>query len=406
MTTTLVEAITPSILVVDDERQIHSSLRLRLGELYRVTCHSNPREALGLIRQQAFDLCIADVHMPGMDGLTFIEAARGVDPALGFVVLSGHDSDENLRRAIPLQVFDFIPKPLPDRAGFEARIPDWIASTRRRRQELTLAKASETIVHDLELARIERDVETTASDSAREALLQTASLLTTIQALLLNTKLALDTVDRKDPKLTTAFRSLLEAQRHAEQAAAITDSYFASAYADRSSSPAVIDPCLRHGVGIALRRAKADARSQNVDLTTLGRDLTVSGLTGIDFLLMFVPALIQALDLSGEGTTVQVRCEEISRLEEAVRDLRWRQLFWVNRRNATSSSPGVALTIRTNGVALDDAGVGEWLRGHPTDILRIPGRGILQGILKAKGLLGIATRPHNERFELVMALPV
>jgi len=398
--------MTPCILVIDDEKQIHSSLRLRLGDHYQLVCLSSPREAIALVQRQQFDLCIVDVHMPEMDGLAFIEAARAMDPALGYVVLSGFDSDENLRRAIPLQVFDFIAKPLPNRADFEKRIPEWIARTRQRRLELTLAKKSETVVHDLELARIERDVESTASESAREALLQTASLLTTTQALLHSARHTIDAIERKDPKLASVSRSLQEAQRSAEDAATITDAYFSSAYADRESSPALVDGCLRHGIAIALRRAKAEERKLNVDLSPIGRDLAVTGLAGIDFLLLLVPVLIQSLELAASDTTVQIHCEEYTRLGDITGDMRWRDFLWINRRNSTLSSPGIGLIIRASASALDESQTSEWLRGNPTTILHTPSRGILLGIQKSKGLLGVAVRPKNEKFEMVLALPV
>jgi CheY-like chemotaxis protein len=398
--------MTPNILVLDDEKQIHSSLRLRIGNHYQLVCLSSPREALALIKRQLFDLCIVDVHMPEMDGLAFIEAARELDPPLGYVVLSGFDSHENLRRIIPLQVFDFIPKPLPNQAGFEKRIPEWIARTRERRLEVSLARKSETVIQDLELACIERDVESTASESAREALLQTASLLTTTQALLLSANHSIEALDRKDSKLASVFRSLQEAQRNAEEAATITDAYFSSAYADRESSPALVDACLRHGIGIARRRTKADEQMQSVDLSPIGRDLAIAGLPGIDFLLLFVPALIQSLELAAADTTVQVRCDEFTRLGDVTGANRWREFMWINRRNATSSSPGVAISIRASARALEEASASEWLRGNTSATLRTPSRGILRGIQKAKGLLGLAVHPKTEKLEIVLGLPV
>jgi CheY-like chemotaxis protein len=406
MNSRALELLPPCILVLDDEKQIHSSLRLRLGTYYQLVCLSSPHEAIALIRRQPFDLCIVDVHMPEMDGLTFIEKSREVDPALGYVVLSGFDSEENLRRAIPLQVFDFIAKPLPDQAGFEKRIPEWITRTRERRRELILAKKSETVIGDLELAHIERDVESTASESAREALLRTASLLTTTQALLLSANHSIEAIVRKDSKLATVYRGLQEAQRSAEEAATITDAYFSSAFADRDSSPALIDACLRHGIGIARRRAKADDRKLHVDLSPVGRDLAIAGLAGIDFLLLFVPALIQSLELAASDTTIQVRCEEFNRLGDVTGDVRWREFLWVNRRNATSSNPGLTVSIRASAGAMEEPDANEWLRGNTSTRLRTPSRGILQGIQKSKGLLGLAVRPQSEKLEMVIGLPV
>ena len=147
---------TPSLLLLDDENQIHSSVRLRLGDNYRLVDAFDPKEALTLIAREPLDLCLVDIQMPGMDGLTFIEAARKIDPALSYVILSGFDSDENLRRAIPLQVLEFLSKPLPDRSRFERVLPEWIEHTRTRRKELTLAENSATLVRDIELARIRK----------------------------------------------------------------------------------------------------------------------------------------------------------------------------------------------------------------------------------------------------------
>lgn len=403
--TSSLDVLTPCILVVDDEKQIHSSLRLRLGENYRLSCIANPREALDLVRRQHFDLCIVDIRMPGMDGLSFIEAARDLDPVLGYVVLSGYDSEDNLRRAIPLQVYDFISKPLPDRESFEHRLPDWIARTRQRRQETALAGDRQEFVRDLELARIERDVESTASETARQALWETVGSLTTIQALLLNATHVGDSLDRKDPKLTTLLRCLQEARRKAEDAAATTEGYFASAYADRESSPAIVDTCLRHSVDIALRRTKAAERKQAVDLVPLGHDLALSGLTGVDFLLMFVPALMLVLGQSTPGTTVKVRCSPVARLEAAVQEMRWRPYLWINRRNSLSSRPGLALSLQANAPAWEESAVSEWLHRHSTGLADVPSRGLVHGIQKSKGVLGLAVRPKSERLELVMVLP-
>lgn len=400
------DLLTPNILVVDDEKQIHSSLRLRLGGRYQLVCTTGAQEALAAVRRQEFDLCLVDVHMPEMDGLAFIEAARSVDPVLGYVILSGHDSEENLRRAIPLQVLDFLAKPLPDKAGFEDRIPDWIARVRARRHELAVTRSSGTLVRDLELARLEREVELTASAAAREALLQTAGLLTTTHALLFNAQHLLEQLPRTDPRLGTALRSLQEARKQADAAAAVAEGYFGSAYADRESSPALIDSGLRHATGISLRLAQAEARRQHLDCLELGRELALAGLTGIDFLLMLVPVLMQALELAADGTTLQLRCHELTRLDRALDDPHYRSFLWVNRRNAQGSKPGVMLTLRGPVPALTEEAAEAWLRGHAPADLRVPCHGLLHGLQKSRGLLGIAVRPRTEKFELVLCLPV
>lgn len=406
MKSDILELLSPSILLVDDEEQIHSSIKLRLGSSYRVTCVSNAKEALPLVAKQDMDLCIVDVHMSGMDGLTFIEEARKLDPCLGCLIFSAFDSSENLRRAIPLNVYEFLPKPLPDRTGFEDRIPEWIEQTRSRRREQTLAKGSESVFRDLELARIERDIESIASESARDALFQTANFMTTTQALLLNASQTLEPLGKSDPRLSKVIRSLQEAYKQVEVAATVTEQHFGSAYANRESSPARIDLGVEHATSIALRLAKAETRRLNVDYAKLGNEAQSAGLTGIDFLLMLVPALVQALELALDGTTVRVQAAPLRRLDDAYRHPQAQSFMWVNRRNVRGSHPGISLLIRTNGAAPEPEDASAWLHGDREGRLLAPSSGLVHGVQKAKGALGVSIRPEAERFEIILALPV
>lgn len=398
--------LTPNILVVDDERQIHSSIRLRLGSSCHLVCVFDPQSALQHIRDQRFDLCIVDIHMPKMDGLRFVEAAREIDPALGYVILSGYDSAENLRRAIPLQVFEFIGKPIPKKDGFEGRVPEWIERTRARRRELSLALHAGTLIQDLELARIEKDVEATASASAREALLQTAGLLTTIQALLLNAQHLVSGTDRTDPRLGPLCRSIGEARKHADAATSIAEGYFTSAYADRATSPALVDQCTPHAISVSLNAAGAEARRQRVDFHPLGRQVALADLAGIDYVLMLVPIVAQALELSGPDSTTQIHCSELARLDQVMHDSGLRRYLWVNRGHAATSNPGIMIAIRAHAPALPAETARAWLRGDEGCPLRLPCRGLIHGIQRSKGLAGVAIQPESDRFALVLCLRV
>jgi CheY-like chemotaxis protein len=396
--------LSPSILVVDDEKQIHSSLRLRLGPRCHLVCVFDPEDALQCIRRQQFDLCIVDIHMPKLDGLDFVEAARELDPALGYVILSGYDSPENLRRAIPLQVFDFIGKPIPQKGGFEARVSEWVDRTRARRREMSLAFDAGKLIQDLELARIEKDVEITASASAREALLQSAGLLTTIQALLLNAQHLLNATGQIDARSSPLARSINEARKHADTAATIAERYFTSAYADRQTSPALVDDCTQHAVSVSLRAANAEARRQRVDLQPLGRFLALSDLAGIDYVLMLVPLITQALELAAPDSTVVIHCRELARLDEVFDNGALRRYLWVNRSHAATSAPGVMISVRALAPALDPAAARSWLRGDAGATLRLPCRGLIRGVQQARGLAGVALHPEADRFAIIVCL--
>ena len=406
MSTDTTDLVTPRILVVDDERQIHASLRLRLAQQYELVCCFDGPAALRTLASERFDLCLVDIHMPEMDGLAFIEAAQQADPALGYVVLSAFDSSENLRRAIPLHVFDFLGKPLPERAGFEARLPEWIDRTRAQRRDQALARQAGAINHDLDLARLEREVELVASETARDALLQTANLLTTIHAHLVSAAASLAPRARTEPSAAQLWRNLEEARKTADAAASVASGFFDSAYASRDSSPALINSGIRDAIGIAARMSQASAANKAVDFVAVDSRVPVRGLSGIDFLLLMVPAIGAALTLAGPNTTVGVRGQPLARLDAAVKDPGLRSFLWVNRKHALTSQPGVLITVATGASPLTRAQTEAWLRGDAWPLAAVSPRGLIAGIQKSHGLLALSLAPQARQFRLVLALPV
>jgi DNA-binding response OmpR family regulator len=403
-TTDATDLLPPRILAVDDERRIHASLRLRLGKDYELVFCADAREALDTLQNNRFDLCLVDIRMPRMDGFAFIEAARAHDPGLGYVVLSACDTDENLRRSIPLQIYDFIPKPLPDRDGFEARIPEWIARTRDRRREQNLARQAGTVAQDRDSARLEREVEVVASETARDALLQTASLLTTIHAHLVTATSALSSKAKADPSLASLLRNLEEARKTADATVSVAEGFFNSAYGNRDSSPAAVHAGLTHAISIACRMSRTTETNLAVDYLPVDTPFPIRRISGIDFLLMMVPALSAALTLAAANTTVRVRGEHLSRIDGITKDPRFRNFLWVNRRYATGSEAGLLLSIGANAPSLSRTAAEAWLKGEHAPLAAVTARGLVLGVQKAKGLIGLAV-DSSEPFTIVLALP-
>jgi len=406
MSHSVADSLPPRILVVDDERQIHASLRLRLGQAYDLAFCFNAREGLKAMSRERFDLCFADIHMPQMDGLEFIEAAGTVDRDLGFVVLSAFDTDENLRRAIPLQVYDFLGKPLPDRDGFEGRIPEWIERTRLRRRDHALAQQAHLISRDLDSARLEREVEFVASESARDALLQTASLLTTIHAHLVSATSQLLPRARADVASAHLLRSLEEGRKTADAALNVAQTFFDSGYGNRDSSPALVATGMQHAVSIASRMTKAPEANKVMDCSGLDDRLPIRGLTGIDFLLMLVPALEVALSTAPANSTIRVTSMPLARLDAAMSDVRFRNHLWINRRIAIGSQPGTMIVIASSAAAFSRARAEAWLRGEDAPLAAVAARGLIAGVQKCRGLLALAVSPPSEHFRLGLALPI
>ena len=128
------------ILVVDDEEDIRSSLRMILEyEGYRCAEAPSGVDALERLEQLAPDAVLLDIKMPRMDGLEVLAELRKRTSGLPVVMISGHGTIETAVEATRLGAFDFIPKPLErDRVLLVLRNA---LEQRRLRQENTTLKA-------------------------------------------------------------------------------------------------------------------------------------------------------------------------------------------------------------------------------------------------------------------------
>ena len=102
----------PRVLVVDDEKSIRDLLQKALG-LAEYEVHVAPDGPAGLqrLRQEPYDLLIADLKMPGMDGLTLIREARKLDEHMPVIIITGYSSEASAIEAVNLGVTGYLTKP-------------------------------------------------------------------------------------------------------------------------------------------------------------------------------------------------------------------------------------------------------------------------------------------------------
>jgi DNA-binding NtrC family response regulator len=113
----LAAPVPPSVLVVDDEKNIRVTLDMVLsGAGYHVAAVETAEEALTLLSgpRQPVDLVILDLKLPGMSGLDALRQMRQDDATrhLPVIVISGHASTEEAVEAVTLGASDFFEKPL------------------------------------------------------------------------------------------------------------------------------------------------------------------------------------------------------------------------------------------------------------------------------------------------------
>ena len=102
----------PRVLVVDDEASIRDLLAktLALAE-YDVDVAPDGRSALERMRMYAYDLLIADLKMPGMDGLTVIREAKRYRADLPVLIITGFSTESSAIEAVNLGVAGYLTKP-------------------------------------------------------------------------------------------------------------------------------------------------------------------------------------------------------------------------------------------------------------------------------------------------------
>ncbi len=102
-----------TVLIVDDEADLlHGLKRLITSDLdCRVTLADNGPDALEIIRERPIDVVLADIRMPGMDGISLLQRIREFDATITVIIMTAYGSVERAVTAIKAGAFDFIQKP-------------------------------------------------------------------------------------------------------------------------------------------------------------------------------------------------------------------------------------------------------------------------------------------------------
>ena len=102
----------PRILLVDDEASVRDLLTKTLGMAeYEVDVEADGRSAMEQLRLHSYDLLIADLKMPGIDGLAVIREAKRLNADLPVIVVTGFSSESAAIEALNLGVAGYLTKP-------------------------------------------------------------------------------------------------------------------------------------------------------------------------------------------------------------------------------------------------------------------------------------------------------
>jgi DNA-binding NtrC family response regulator len=158
----------PTLLIVDDEANIRSSLASALGrDGYQVDGAASPAEARGRLRE-AYDFVLLDVMFPEGSGLDLLGEIMSAAPETVVIMMSGHATIDDAVKATRLGAFDFLEKPVAlERLLVLLRNASRTQALEAETRRLKLAWAQPILGRSQAIQHLLREIERAGTASAR-----------------------------------------------------------------------------------------------------------------------------------------------------------------------------------------------------------------------------------------------
>ncbi|HUF31980.1 MAG TPA: response regulator transcription factor [Acidimicrobiales bacterium] len=115
------------VVIVDDHHMVRSGVRVELGDHVEVVGEAEDvASAVEVIRREVPDVVLLDVHLPGGDGHSVIDAVSATHPRVRFLALSVSDAAEDVIRVIRAGARGYVTKSIsgPDLVDAVRRIAE------------------------------------------------------------------------------------------------------------------------------------------------------------------------------------------------------------------------------------------------------------------------------------------
>lgn len=128
------------ILVVDDEEKMRNLLKkVLVKQGFSVRTAPNGIDALGKVKENPFDIVIADIRMPEMNGMEVLKAVKEIRPEIYVIIMTAFGSIDSAVEAMKKGAYDYITKPFKmseisivvGKAFEEKRLREEVASLRK-----------------------------------------------------------------------------------------------------------------------------------------------------------------------------------------------------------------------------------------------------------------------------------
>src|SRR5690349_22378037 len=102
--------MTPTLLIVDDEKTQREGLRAALEDHYDVYLAEDAKSAMDLLEKEHFDVLLTDFRLPSEDGMKLIARAKSLSKPPICILMTAYGSEELAVEAMKRGADDYIPK--------------------------------------------------------------------------------------------------------------------------------------------------------------------------------------------------------------------------------------------------------------------------------------------------------
>jgi DNA-binding NtrC family response regulator len=104
----------PAVLLIDGECRSREMIRDAITQMgFEVRAVTTAEQALRTLVQDQFGIVVLELNLPGMGGLELIERLRRQYPAIEAVIVTSGGDFATAKKAMRLDVIDFLAKPCP-----------------------------------------------------------------------------------------------------------------------------------------------------------------------------------------------------------------------------------------------------------------------------------------------------
>jgi DNA-binding NtrC family response regulator len=162
-----------SLLIVDDEESVRDSLyNWFLEDGYSVDCAENAKVALSMLESKNYDIILADIKMPGMDGLEMHRRIKTLNKDSIVIIMTAFASVETAVQALKDGAYDYVTKPFdPDDLSHLVRNATSHISLKSENEALkskiiSLENIEDIIGNSLAMVNVLKDVESVAQSNS------------------------------------------------------------------------------------------------------------------------------------------------------------------------------------------------------------------------------------------------